>query len=97
MIYLDSISYPENSLKKEIENYAKTNVLISKYLESFYIYNFDFKRMLIKKEHSDLKSGIKKFFNFQNYLDSQVLINEAIINEKILISTRLQTRIKLWF
>lgn len=77
------ISYPSSSLKKSIENLAKINVSICKHIESFRIYNKEFKQSVFKMFTKDFRSGIKLFLNGSNHVKCQVLINEAIINEKI--------------
>lgn len=77
------ISYPTSSLKKSIEDLAKINVLICKHFENFRIYNKEFKKSIFNTSTKDLKSGIKQFLNDSNHGKSQVLINEAIINDKI--------------
>ena len=77
------ISYPSSSLRESIEDLAKINVSICKHMESFRIYNKEFKESVFKTFTKDFRSGIKLFLNGSNHVKCQVLINEAIINEKI--------------
>ena len=72
---------PKGTLENEITSLSKINVLYSNITNSFNIYDDQFKNPL--KEIQDWKSLIINLLNFENYLISRVLINEAIINEKI--------------
>ena len=45
--------------------------------------NYTISPLLYLSNNSDLKDKIKSFFTYENHLLTQVLLNEAIINEKI--------------
>jgi hypothetical protein len=60
-------------------------VLIKKHFCEYSIIEYDFScsPLLFLTSSLDIKTRIKAFFNYENHLLTQVLINEAIINEKI--------------
>ncbi|MEN2282401.1 BREX-1 system adenine-specific DNA-methyltransferase PglX [Algoriphagus sp. SE2] len=75
---------PKTTLEKQVEELTSQNIKISELFDSFSLveYNYD-KSPFLFYNNGELKIRIKKFFDFENYLNTQVLINEAIINEKI--------------
>ena len=76
---------PEKSQENVITNLAKIAISIKKTTCNFSIVEPDFLTSPINflTSSPDIKARIKAFFNYENYLLTQVLINEAIINEKI--------------
>ena len=71
-------AYPSTNLEGQISSLSKSCVKVSKELGKRSIFEFDF-------EESPLTSSgsFNTFFNYENFLHTQVLLNEAIINEKI--------------
>ena len=66
--------------QRAVKELVKRNIDVKKSLNSYCVYEFEFEgNPLIK--FKDFKYRI--FFNYENHLLTQVLINEAIINEKI--------------
>jgi len=75
---------PPKNLENDIEKLSKTNIEIINHLDSFRIIERHFKRSMFESFKSpDWKSKLTSFLNYENHLMSQILINEAIINEKI--------------
>lgn len=68
-----------------LQDFARMCVSIKKYLTSFSFIEFDYQKspFLLNSENSRIKERINSFLNYENYLLTQVLINEAIIDEKI--------------
>ena len=63
---------------------AKSNIKIHQSLGSFSILELEYQKSpFLFSCQSDLKFIIKSFFSYENHLLTQVLLNEAIINEKI--------------
>lgn len=74
----------EKNEKENIEQLADSCIQIVKHLCSYNIYNLEYnKNPYASSLNIDLKKAIYNFFVFENYLNTQILINEAIINEKI--------------
>ena len=75
---------PASSLEKTINSYSTRNIEIEKYLLSYSVVESHFvcSPLSIMKGNG-LESTIKIFFDFENRLITQVLINEGIINKKI--------------
>ena len=74
--------------RKNIENIVSSvseyNVCIKKLLCEFFIIETCFKKSpLVIFNENHIKNKLKSFFNYENHLLTQVLINEAIINEKV--------------
>ena len=70
--------------KNKIEILAKNCVEISKNLCGYNIFNYEFQQSpFLINTKSDLKKVISEYFDLDNYLSTQVLVNEAIINQKI--------------
>ncbi|HUX56885.1 MAG TPA: BREX-1 system adenine-specific DNA-methyltransferase PglX [Bacteroidales bacterium] len=76
---------PSNSIEMEVSLLSNKSIKIKKYLNSFSIIEKEFKPLQIIRGNiiSDIKKSIKEFINYENYLLSQIIISEAIINEKI--------------
>lgn len=67
-----------------IEKLVKRNINIKKYESSFTIFEILYNKSPISTSNdSNLLSRIKTYFNIENHLITQTLINDAIINEKI--------------
>jgi hypothetical protein len=78
------IVYPIQSIKDIVVILSNRNIQIHQNLNQFSIYNEEFKLSpIVKFKEFDFRICVKRFLNFENQLTSQVLINEAIINEKI--------------
>ena len=76
---------PAKQNEIEISIITENTVLIKKHLCEFKIIEMNYKVSPITfiSGFSDLKSKLKSFFNYENHLLSQVLINESIINKII--------------
>lgn len=75
---------PSKKLENEIATIAKTCISVKKHLCEFNIVEMNYsKSAILIFEDSDLREKLKSFFTYENHLLAQVLINEAIINEKI--------------
>lgn len=71
-------------IKNEIIASAKMCVAIKRFISKYKIYEPDFKNSpLIRLQKNDFKQSMYTFNDYENHLLTQVLINEAIINEKI--------------
>ncbi|MDV6341091.1 BREX-1 system adenine-specific DNA-methyltransferase PglX [Nitrosomonas sp. Is24] len=69
----------------ECDQNTSSCVSIKKYLEkaNFLSLHFDGSPLIKCANQQDFRGRVKAFFNLENYLITQVLINEAIINNKI--------------
>lgn len=78
------IPYSEN-YRELIETISSVNIDIKRFLLKYYLVenSFHLSPFGFRIEQRDHKKVILSFFNYENHLLSQVLINEAIINEKI--------------
>ncbi len=76
---------PPEALIIPISFLSKTNVNIKMTLSSFSSVelNYTFNPIVFFKKIADIKLNVKFYFNYENYLLTQVLLNEVIINEKI--------------
>lgn len=76
---------PNNSIKILLEKIVKRNVRIKKKIKSFLITEvvYSGSPLVTFEKKGDLKDKIKLFLNFENHLFTQLLIDEAIINEKV--------------
>ena len=76
---------PESNLGRELSKHAKVNVDINKNLAKFSIIELDFNTSPLNSNDvvSDLKQRIIKFLNYENILQTQLLIRETIINDII--------------
>lgn len=75
---------PNFSTEKELEKLALRCVEIKKLLGSFSLCEMDYSYSPLSI-FKDIKliNSVRNFFNYENHLLTQVLINEAIINKKI--------------
>lgn len=75
---------PSTDIRLKLESLSEQNVLITKHILSFKIFDFEFSRSPIDlNKRLGFKGSIKFYLNYENYLQTQILINEAIIDEKI--------------
>lgn len=75
---------PPKPQEELISNLAKTNIEIKKHLCSFSIIETNFtKNPLMHSTHVNLKERVLEYLNYENFLLSHVLLNEAIINEEV--------------
>lgn len=75
---------PKADIRLRLESLSEQNVLITKYILSFRLFERDFTKSPIdSNKHQGFKSSIKLFLDQENYLHTTVLVNEAIINEQI--------------
>ncbi|MFA5455773.1 MAG: BREX-1 system adenine-specific DNA-methyltransferase PglX [Sulfurimonas sp.] len=78
------VSIPPKPQEELISNLAKTNIEIKKHLCSFSIIETNFtQNPLVHSSHTNLKERVLEYLNYENYLLSHVLLNEAIINEEV--------------
>ena len=77
---------PKSKDETTIISLSKTNIEIQKFLECFFIQNISFISSPIGAfEHiDDLKKRIKEFLNLENFLMTQLYVNEAVIDRNIL-------------
>ncbi len=67
-----------------ISQYSKICVAITKKIKSFSFYELNYnKNIFIQNPQLELKKIIFNFFLYENHLITQLIINEAVINEKI--------------
>jgi hypothetical protein len=72
------------TIEREIADLAKKCINIKKHLCSFSLIEMNYTASpIIVFDGGDIKLRIKLFFTYENHLQTQILINEAIINEKI--------------
>ncbi|MBV5290014.1 MAG: N-6 DNA methylase [Pelodictyon phaeoclathratiforme] len=76
---------PTKKLEDSITYFSNTAIDVKKRLYSFSLVesNYEANPFLIGISNIDLREKIKSFFTYENHLLTQVLLNEAIINEKI--------------
>ncbi len=75
---------PQKQQEEKISDLAKSNIEIKKHLCEFSIIETNFKNSpLYFSSANDLKQRILDYLSYENHLLSQVLINEAIINDEI--------------
>ncbi|MBI6121034.1 BREX-1 system adenine-specific DNA-methyltransferase PglX [Salegentibacter maritimus] len=76
---------PEKRLEKLVTALSKRNINIVEYLKSLFVYERNFMGSPINSstEFQEFKKSISIYFNADNWLKTQILINEAIINERI--------------
>lgn len=68
----------------KIKHIVKTNISIKKEISSYSVLEHDFKRSpVLFRRTNDLKQIISTYLNFENHLLTQIIINEAIINEEV--------------
>lgn len=76
---------PSPNDEKKLSTLAERNINIKKHLTEFSIIEPLFKKSAIYvfDEKNNLKDRIKDYLDYENYLLTEILINEAIINEKV--------------
>ncbi|HZH88210.1 MAG TPA: Eco57I restriction-modification methylase domain-containing protein, partial [Chitinophagaceae bacterium] len=76
---------PKADSETTVTNLSKRNVAIVQNLKSYLIYERNYTLNPIIKGNSkhDVKASLASYLNYENLLYTQVIINEAIINEKI--------------
>ncbi|KLD98057.1 BREX-1 system adenine-specific DNA-methyltransferase PglX [Aliarcobacter butzleri] len=75
---------PDNESYKIVSKLVEENIFIKKLLCTYSILeNIYDKSPLAFSSANDLKQRILEYLNYENYLLTQVLINEAIINEEV--------------
>lgn len=75
---------PPKPQEELISNLAKTNIEIKKHLCSFSIIETNFtQNPLYMSSLTNLKERALEYLNYENHLLTQVLLNEAIINEEV--------------
>jgi len=76
---------PEKEIEIRVALLSEKNIEYTKYIKSFCVYERNFFISPIRhfKNFSDLSMRVKKYIDLENYLASQILINESIINEEI--------------
>jgi hypothetical protein len=78
------VMIPSKNHEKIIESLSVTNINVTEKINSFSIVETNYQNSVFNPSRFvDQKTAIKSFFNYENNLLTQVLINEAIINEKI--------------
>ena len=78
------LAIPSKSQDLGISILVKANIEIKKMFCQFSIVEFLYRKSPFTLfSHGELKYRLSEFFNYENHLITQVLINEAIINEKI--------------
>lgn len=76
---------PNKFFEQEIQKLAQLNITITQHVYSHFIYERNYTENYIWKFriNNEFKGSIAKALNYENYLLTQVLLNETIINEKI--------------
>lgn len=74
---------PESKYETIVSELAKINVSIHKHLTQYSLVELDFYESPYSayRDIVDLKTRVQNFLNYENYIITQVIINEAIINE----------------
>ncbi|MEA2018635.1 MAG: restriction endonuclease, partial [Campylobacterota bacterium] len=75
---------PKTSSESQITNLSINNINIKNILNTFSLIEESYKSSILNfNQTSDLKLRLIEYLNYENHLLTQVLINEAIINEEI--------------
>lgn len=75
---------PQLSIEKEVTKYCVVNIKISKMLASYSLYEISYScSPLLINNNIELKQKIKMFFDYEKHCLTQILLNEAKIDEKI--------------
>ncbi len=76
---------PNARIEKEVQKLSEQNVAIINHLHSYVLYERNFKENFLTRFHTskDIRTSILDALMYENHLQAQVLINEAIINGKI--------------
>lgn len=77
---------PSGNTELLLEELSRSCVEIKKHLTSFQLCEMNFERTPISLSNVDtVTNTILSYFNYENYLFTQILLNEAIINEQIFV------------
>lgn len=75
---------PNDKIRKAISLVANSNITLRKKICTYSWINIEFEKSPIyTSKDSDIKKRIKAYYDYENHLNTQVILNEAIINEKI--------------
>lgn len=76
---------PNNDVTNSLKSLSKINIDIFNTVDAYSVIEKNYKKspFLHNDNLYELKRRLRDFFNYENYLLTQVLINEAIINENI--------------
>ena len=75
---------PRLDVEDCISGIVKVNIAIKKFLYSYSLLEYDYIRSLfLAYANKPPEERIKTYLNLENYLNTHIFINEAIINEKI--------------
>jgi hypothetical protein len=76
---------PTKDIESYIASLAKINIEVKKHLNSFKLVENEYAESPLSRPEfeGEYRRSLKTYCNYENYILSQVLINEAIINEKI--------------
>jgi len=75
---------PEKNIENQISNLSKINIQITRWIKSMSLIEIKFKQYpFYLSIDMNIINRIKSFLNIENHLITQVLLNEAIINNKI--------------
>ena len=75
---------PNSDIEKFVSDLALMNIKLTKIIKSYSIYEIDFvKNPLYLTDEKDLTNRVKKYLNYENFINSIILINESIIDNKI--------------
>ncbi|NOQ74051.1 MAG: BREX-1 system adenine-specific DNA-methyltransferase PglX [Crocinitomix sp.] len=75
---------PGSNLSTHVQKLVCRNITLKKKIFQFCIFEFEFQSSpLFASTSSNLSAKISDFFNFENHIITQILLNEAIINTKI--------------
>lgn len=77
------VSYPSRETLSRIDEMSTCNIKISQDIDKTSICSFKFETTIIQSKTANYKNSVKQFLDNENHLISQVLINEAIVNENI--------------
>ena len=77
---IERLPYPKVSIEKHNEIYKLTtiNIKIKQTICTYFLFEISFKKNPYNKN-----DNLEYFFHYENHLNTQIVINEAIINEKI--------------
>jgi hypothetical protein len=75
---------PQKKQEEIVTKLAGININIKSKLDSYRIYDFNFQLSPLNfLSNGDFKTNLSSFFNYENYLNAIVYLNEALINKVI--------------
>ena len=75
---------PQKSQELRIEELSAINVMISNQLDAYSLFDSNFVKSPLEVERNlDWRTSLTQYLTYENHLRTQILINEAIINETI--------------